>query len=68
MSHVIERMQSLALAKPAGPERLKQAVAFVEAREAVYAKVPSPTNLPRQRALTDLAHVMFNSSEFIYIE
>ena len=68
LSHVIERMQSLALAKPAGPERLKQAVAFVEAREAVYAKVPSPTNLPRQRALTDLAHVMFNSSEFIYIE
>lgn len=68
LSHVIERMQSLALAKPAGPERLKQAVAFVEAREAVYAKGPSPTNLPRQRALTDLAHVMFNSSEFIYIE
>ena len=68
LSHVIERMQSLALAKPAGPERLKQAVAFVEARKAVYAKVPSPTNLPRQRALTDLAHVMFNSSEFIYIE
>ena len=68
LSRVIERMQSLALAKPAGPERLKQAVAFVEAREAVYAKVPSPTNLPRQRALTDLAHVMFNSSEFIYIE
>jgi len=68
LSHVIERMQSLALAKPAGPQRLKQAVAFVEAREAVYAKVPSPTNLPRQRALTDLAHVMFNSSEFIYIE
>ena len=68
LSRVIERMQSLALAKPAGPERLKQAVAFVEAREAGYAKVPSPTNLPRQRALTDLAHVMFNSSEFIYIE
>jgi hypothetical protein len=68
LSRAIERMQSLALAKPAGPERLKQAVAFVEAREAVYAKVPSPTNLPRHRALTDLAHVMFNSSEFIYIE
>ncbi len=68
LARVIERMLLLALAKPAGPERLKQAVAFVEAREAVYAKVPSPTNLPRQRALTDLAHVMFNSSEFIYIE
>ena len=68
LSRVIERMQLLALAKPPGPERLRQAVVFVEAREAAYAKEPSPANPPRQRALTDLAHVLFNSSEFIYIE
>ena len=41
---------------------------FVETREAVYAKEPATANPPRQRALTDLAHVLFNSSEFIYIE
>ena len=68
LSRVIERMQLLALAKSAGAERLRQAVAFVEAREAVYAKELSATIPSRQRALTDLAHVMFNSSEFIYIE
>ena len=68
LPRVIERMQSLALAKPAGPERLKQAVAFVAAREAVYAKEAALATPPRQRALTDLAHVMFNSSEFIYVE
>ena len=68
LPRVIERMQLLALAKPPGTERLRQAVAFVEAREAVYAKELSATNPPRQRALTDLAHVMFNGSEFIYIE
>ena len=67
-SRVIERMQLLALARPPGAERLKQAVAFVETREAVYAKEPATANPPRQRALTDLAHVLFNSSEFIYIE
>ncbi len=68
LSRVIERMQLLALARPPGAARLKQAVAFVEAREAVYAKEAASAISPRQRALADLAHVLFNSSEFIYIE
>ena len=67
-SQVIERMQLLALARPPGPERLKQAMAFVAAREAVYAQEAAVASPPRQRALTDLAHVLFNSSEFISIE
>ena len=68
LPRIIERMQLLALARPPGAERLKQAVSFVEARETVYAKEAGAANSPRHRALTDLAHVLFNSSEFIYIE
>ena len=68
LPRTIERMKLLALAKPPGAERLKQAVSFVEARETVYAKEAGAANSPRHRALTDLAHVLFNSSEFIYIE
>jgi Protein of unknown function (DUF1549)/Protein of unknown function (DUF1553) len=68
LPRIIERMQLLALARPPGAERLKQAVSFVEARETVYAKEAGTANSPRHRALTDLAHVLFNSSEFIYIE
>ena len=68
LARVIERMQVLALAKPAGPERLKQAVAFVAAREGIYAKEPAAAQTPRTRALADLAHVIFNSSEFLHIE
>ena len=60
--------RSLALAKPAGPERLKQAVAFVAAREGIYAKEPAAAQTPRTRGLADLAHVIFNSSEFLHIE
>ena len=68
LQRAIERMQMLALARVPSAERLKQAVAFVEAREGVYAKEPAAAQTPRQRALTDLAHVLFNSSEFIYVE
>jgi hypothetical protein len=68
VAQVVERMQVLALAKPPGPERLKQALAFVAARERVYAAEAGAVNTPRHRALTDLAHVLFNSSEFLTIE
>ena len=68
LARVIERMQLLALARTPGPERLRQAVAFVAAREAVYAKEAAGASPPRLRALTDLAHVIFNSSEFVYVE
>ena len=64
----IERMHQLALARVPMSERLKQATAFVAARELAYEKEAGAKEPPRQRALADLAHVLFNSSEFIYIE
>ena len=64
----IERMHLLALARVPTAERLKQATAFVTTREAGYAAEANATATPRHRALTDLAHVLFNSSEFITIE
>jgi hypothetical protein len=64
----IERMHLLALARAPSAERLKHSASFVTAREAVYASEPDAKTSPRQRALADLAHVLFNSSEFITIE
>ncbi|MEQ2007192.1 MAG: DUF1549 and DUF1553 domain-containing protein [Limisphaerales bacterium] len=65
---VIGRMHQLALTRVPTAERLKQAMAFVAARESAYAQEAAATETPRQRALTDLGHVLFNSSEFIYGE
>ena len=64
----IARMHLLALAREPSAERLRQAKAFVAAREATYQKESGAKETPRHRALTDLAHVLFNSSEFITIE
>ena len=64
----IERMHLLALARGPSAERLKQVTTFVAARESSYAAEAGAKETPRQRALTDLAHVLFNSSEFITIE
>ncbi len=54
----IERMFRLILSQPPGVERMQQAVKFVRAREA---------DGGRERAFADLAYVLLNSSEFIYI-
>jgi hypothetical protein len=58
-SRIIERMFLLTLARPPAPERLQQSLTFVKQREA---------QSDRSAALADLAHVLFNSSEFITIE
>jgi hypothetical protein len=59
LPRVIARMYDLAMSRPLSNARMKTALAFVQSRE----KASSP-----QHALTDLAHVLFNSSEFCYIE
>jgi hypothetical protein len=58
LPRVIERMFLLTVSHPPSFERMQQAVAFVQAREVMA---------DRPTALTDLAHVLLNSSEFIYI-
>ena len=67
-ARVVERMHLLAFSRLPTGERLKQAMAFVVARETGYAGEANPAVTPRHRAFTDLAHVLFNSSEFVYVE
>ena len=62
----IARMYELAMSHPAGEARLQQALAFVQARENKYSE--EDPGAARIRALTDLAHVLLNSSEFLYVE
>jgi hypothetical protein len=59
LPRVIQRMFLLTVSRPPSPERMQQAVAFVQSRESAS---------DRPTALTDLAHVLFNSSEFIHIQ
>ncbi|MDZ4404400.1 DUF1549 and DUF1553 domain-containing protein [Prosthecobacter sp.] len=59
LEKTIQRMFMLTLSHEADEKRLQQSLVFVKARE-----VTSTCD----QALTDLAHVLLNSSEFIYIE
>lgn len=54
----INRMFILTLGHEPSADRLQQSLDFVKAREA---------DSSLDQALTDLAHVLFNSSEFVYI-
>jgi hypothetical protein len=56
---IIERMFALTLARQPSAPRLQQALDFVRERAKAADEIT---------ALTDLAHVLFNSSEFIMIE
>jgi hypothetical protein len=55
----IERMTLLTLARRLEPSKMKEAQQFVQSRQ---------TESDRLNALTDLAQVLFNSSEFIHIQ
>jgi hypothetical protein len=59
LEKTIQRMFILTLSHEADAKRLQQSLDFVKAREATST---------RDQALADLAHVLFNSSEFVYIQ
>ncbi len=59
LEKTIQRMFMLTLSHEADAKRLQQSLDFVKAREATTT---------RDQALADLAHVLFNSSEFVYIQ
>ena len=65
---VVARMYALAMSRPPGEARQQQALAFLQSREASYRGEKTTPAQARHRALMDLAHVLLNSSEFIYIE
>jgi hypothetical protein len=59
LEKTIQRMFMLTLSHEADADRLQQSLDFVKAREAAST---------RDQALGDLAHVLLNSSEFVYIQ
>jgi len=59
LEKTIQRMFMLTLSHEPSKERLQQSLDFIQAREATST---------RDQALADLAHVILNSSEFVYIQ
>ena len=59
LEKTIQRIFMLTLSHEADAKRLQQSLDFVKAREATST---------RDQALADLAHVLFNSSEFVHIQ
>ena len=56
----VEKMYAAALGRPASDRESEQALAFLETQSAVYGRNDA-------RPWTDLAHVLFNLKEFIFI-
>lgn len=56
---IVERMFARTVSRVPNSDRLREAIDFVKLRE---------TQSSRTAALTDLAHVLFNSSEFLYVD
>ena len=59
VNKIVERLFSIVTSHFPGEARLQQALDFVKQRE---------TQSDRSTALADLAHVLLNSSEFVYIK
>ena len=59
LPNIVERMFERAVSQVPNSDRLREAIDFVKFRE---------SQSSRTAALTDLAHVLFNSSEFLYVE
>ena len=58
-TRIVERLFLITLSKKPSPQRLRESLHFLQQREAATDK---------ETALRDLAHVLLNSSEFVYIE
>ncbi len=59
VAETVDRLFQITLGRGVDVKRRSEALEFVRQREAVSS---------RHKALTDLAHVLLNSSEFVYIE
>jgi hypothetical protein len=58
-ARIVERLFLITLSKKPSPHRLRESLDFLTQREKATDK---------ETALSDLAHVLLNSSEFVYIE
>ena len=59
LPRVVERMFQRTVSRVPNSDRLREAIDFLKLREAESSRIA---------ALTDLGHVLFNSSEFLYVE
>jgi len=64
----VERACRLALARPPEVSRLNRACGFVEERLAHYRSEGLKSEEARHKAVSDLCHVLLNSSEFVFVE
>jgi hypothetical protein len=64
----IERLSIATLARRPSSARSREAMDFVRRREDAYVSEGSKRDEARLRAVADLAHVLFNSNEFVYVE
>jgi hypothetical protein len=68
LAAVVSRMLEAVLLRPAGVIRLSQATRFVEERAEVYTQRGEGREAAHTKALADLGHVLFNTSEFLYVD
>ena len=68
LAEVIARAHRLTLARSPSPSRLSRAIGFVDEQTATYRAEGLSPAAARHKALTDLCHVLLNSSEFVFVE
>ena len=68
LAAVIDQAHRLTLARAPSPSRLNRAIGFVEQQTATYRDDGLQAEAARHKALTDLCHVLLNSSEFVFVE
>lgn len=64
----VERIFLLTLSAPPSQERLDDALAFLAERKTAYADDGLTVDEARVKAWADLAHVLFNSNQFVFVE
>jgi hypothetical protein len=63
----IERMYLEAFARPPSEDESAAALAFLASQGAAYG-IDADKGLADERTWTDLAHVLFNVKEFVYLQ
>ena len=68
LQDLVAQMLRRTLLRPVLESRLGEAVSFVKDRVLVYSQDGLPESTAQMRALSDLGHVLFNTSEFLYVD
>ena len=68
LDQVIELAHRLTLSRPPLASHLSRALRFVEQQVQTYRADGMKSEVARHKALSDLCHVLLNSSEFVFVE